>query len=192
MMESLQDKRILLHACCGPCSLGALPELISDGAAVSLYFYNPCIIPVEFEKRLEAIAFVAEHYGVPLIVPPHDYSAYLKYASEFAACKEGGARCNLCIADRLKASAEYAAVHGFDMYTTTLTVSPLKNSKLIFELGQKFAVSTVPFLSRDFKKRDGYLNSCRRSREFSIYRQNFCGCEFSVRQSSGVKEGGVQ
>ncbi len=176
----LQDKKILLHACCGPCSLGAIEPLISDGAMLTLFFYNPCIMDGEYEKRLAAIEFVAKRYGLELVVPPHDYSEYLGYASERGGDPEGGARCSLCFSDRLRASAEYAARGGFDMFTTTLTVSPHKDAKRIFAIGDKLADEFgVPFLARDFKKRDGFLRSTRLSRELGIYRQNFCGCEFS-------------
>ena len=175
----IKSKKLLLHACCGPCSLGAIEPLLSDGAAVSLFFYNPCIVDGEFERRLDAMRFVAEHYGLPLIVPTHDYSQYLSYAAEHAAAREGGERCALCMDDRLLVSARYAAEHGFDMYSTTLTVSPHKNSKLIFSLAERNA-DGAPFLARDFKKRDGFLRSTRLTRELGIYRQSFCGCEFSA------------
>lgn len=178
--DDIQGKKILLHACCGPCSLGALDPLLSDGALVTLYFYNPCIIDGEFEKRLAAIELVARHYGVPLVAPEHDYSAYLGYAAERAGDAEGGTRCSLCFSDRLKASAKYAADNGFDAFSTTLTVSPHKDAKRIFEIADRLSdAEGVPFLARDFKKRDGFLRSTRLSRELGIYRQNFCGCEFS-------------
>lgn len=177
--SDIKNKKILLHACCGPCSLGAIAPLLNDGAQIALFFYNPCIIDGEFERRLDALRTVAEHYGLPVIVPPHDRSAYCAYASERASEKEGGERCALCMADRLRASATYAVEHGFDAYTTTLTVSPHKNSKLIFALAQNIA-DGAPFLARDFKKRDGFLLSCRLARELDIYRQKFCGCEYSA------------
>lgn len=175
----IKSKRILLHACCGPCSLGAIEPLLSDGANITLFFYNPCIVDGEFERRLDALKFVADHYDLPLIVPPHDYEYYNAYAKPHAEDKEGGARCELCMDDRLKYSAIYAGEHGFDAYSTTLTVSPHKNSKLIFSLADKYDFG-APFLARDFKKRDGFLRSTRLSRELGIYRQNFCGCEYSA------------
>ena len=185
----IKSKKLLLHACCGPCSLGAIEPLLSDGAAVSLFFYNPCIVDGEFERRLDAMRFVAEHYDLPLIVPTHDYSQYLSYAAEHAAAREGGVRCALCMDDRLLVSARYAAEHGFDMYSTTLTVSPHKNSKLIFSLAERNA-DGAPFLVRDFKKRDGFLRSTRLTRELGIYRQSFCGCEFSAIDVGASAAGG--
>ncbi len=177
----IADKKILLHACCGPCSLGAIEPLLSDGCSITLFFYNPCIVDGEYERRLEALSVVAAHYSLPLIVPPHDYSAYLKYAMPYASCREGGDRCGLCFSDRLRAAAEYCASHGFDMFSTTLTVSPHKDAKRIFSIADKLADEYgAPFLARDFKKRDGFLRSTQLSRELGIYRQKFCGCEFSM------------
>lgn len=177
----ISGKKILLHACCGPCSLGAIEPLISDGGLITLFYYNPCIVDGEFERRLEALSAVASHYSLPLVVPPHDYSAYLSYASHYASLPEGGERCGLCFTDRLRGAAEYCANNGFDMFTTTLTVSPHKDAKRIFEIADSLAYEYgALFLPRDFKKRDGYLRSTRLSRELGIYRQNFCGCEFSV------------
>lgn len=185
-MDEVKDKKILLHACCGPCSLGAIEPLLNDGASITLFFYNPCIMDGEFEKRLDALNTVANYYNLPLVVPPHDYSYFASYAQDYAAAQEGGARCSLCMDDRLKASAIYAGEHGFDYYTTTLTVSPHKNSKLIFSLAQGIKTG-APFLPRDFKKRDGFLLSTRRAKELGIYRQNFCGCEYSF--ASARREG---
>lgn len=188
----IKGKKILLHACCGPCSLGAIDPLLADGADITLYFYDPCIIDGEFELRREAMETVAEHYGLPLIVPTHDRTDYVKYAAPYAAEREGGKRCSLCFFDRLAKSAEYAAAHGFDAYSTTLTVSPHKDAKLIFSIAQNID-SGVPFLPRDFKKRDGFLRSTRLSRELGIYRQKFCGCEFSLAeaQTQSAETGGA-
>ena len=91
----IKNKKILLHACCGPCSLGAIEPLLSDGARITLFFYNPCIIDGEFDLRLAALNVVAAHYGLEVIVPSHDYSFYKSYAEPFAAAREGGERCSL-------------------------------------------------------------------------------------------------
>lgn len=183
--DAIADKNILLHVCCGPCSLGAIEPLLGDGARIVLYYYNPCIIDGEFERRLDALRTVAEHYALPLVVPPHDYSAYLSYAAPHASEREGGERCGLCFADRLGASAEYAFANGFDAFTTTLTVSPHKDSRRIFSIADEISDRIgVPFLPRDFKKRDGFKLSCRLAAELGIYRQRFCGCEFSLPEIS--------
>lgn len=179
--DGIENKKILLHACCGPCSLGAIEPLLTDGADITLFFYNPCIIDGEFEKRLDALRTVAEYYGLPVIVPPHDHASYLGYAAPHASDKEGGGRCSYCFGDRIKTTGEYAAAHGFDIFTTTLTVSPHKDASRIFGIGGMAAQACgVPFLARDFKKRDGFLRSTRLSKELGIYRQKFCGCEYSL------------
>lgn len=178
--ENIANKRILLHACCGPCSLGAIAPLLDDGADLTLFFYNPCIVDGEFERRFDALRTVAEYYNLSVVVPEHDYNSYRAYAQTHSRDREGGTRCGLCFDDRLRATAEYAKKNGFDMFTTTLTVSPHKNAKLIFEKGESFANEFGTFfLARDFKKKDGFLRSCRLSNELGIYRQKFCGCEFS-------------
>lgn len=191
--DSVLNKNILLHACCGPCSLGAIEPLIGDGAHITLFYYNPCIIDGEYERRLEALNTVAEHYGLPLIAPTHDYAAFKGYAQANAAAPEGGARCSDCMADRLKASARFARENGFDAYTTTLTVSPHKNSRLIFALAEGIT-DGAPFVPRDFKKKDGFLLSTRKSVELGIYRQKFCGCEYSfgAAQNMSAASGGVR
>lgn len=187
--DDINGKNILLHACCGPCSLGAAPQLVADGARVTLFYYNPCIIDGEYEKRLAALQTVARRYSLDIISPPHDYSAYRKYAEPYAFEKEGGARCSLCFSDRLRAAAAYASEWGFDAFSTTLTVSPHKNSKLIFSIADRIADGVgVPFLARDFKKKDGFKMSCSLSRELNIYRQGFCGCEYSC-ASAGIDYG---
>lgn len=180
--SSLANKKILLHACCGPCALGAIAPLLEENAAVTLFYYNPGIIDGEFEKRLEALSAVAAHYSLELIVPPHDYGGFLSFAAPRELDPEGGERCSLCMGERLEFSARYALDNGFDAYTTTLTVSPHKNSKLIFKLAGDLAAAGIgaPFIARDFKKRDGFKRSCELSRELGIYRQGFCGCEFSA------------
>ena len=179
----IKDKKILLHACCGPCSLGAIAPLLDEGASIELFFYNPSIIDGEFEKRLDALETVAKHYGLNVITPEQEHSHFSAFAAPLANEREGGERCALCMDDRLRVSAEYALLHGFDAYTTTLTVSPHKNSKLIFSLADRIS-GCAPFLARDFKKRDGFLRSCNLAREMDIYRQNFCGCEYSNAHSS--------
>ncbi len=176
--DGIRNSNILLHACCGPCSLGAIEPLLEDGAHITLFFYNPCIVCGEFERRLSALETVAAHYGLKVINPPHGHAAFSAYASSRADDPEGGTRCSMCMDDRLRVTADTAADLGYDAYTTTLTVSPHKNSKLIFSLAENYG-GGAPFLARDFKKRDGFLRSTRLARELGIYRQNFCGCEYS-------------
>lgn len=185
--NDIEGKRILLHACCGPCALGAIEPLLEEGADITLFYYNPCIIDGEFEKRYEALQTVAENYKLPVVALKHDYGVYKNTVGFRGDEKEGGARCALCIGERLKTSAIYARDNGFDAYSTTLTVSPHKDSKRIFALAEAFFEGGIgaPFLKRDFKKRDGFLRSCRLSEKLGIYRQRFCGCEYSA-VSAGI------
>ncbi|MCH5162303.1 MAG: epoxyqueuosine reductase QueH [Clostridiales bacterium] len=177
----IQGKKILLHACCGPCSLGAIEPLMRDGALITLYYYNPSIFDGEFEKRLIALDTVAKHYDLPLVVSRDGRDGFLRFADSYAEEREGGERCRLCMDDRLDKSAQYAKAHGFDAFSTTLTVSPHKNSKLIFSLADTVSDKYgIQFLARDFKKNDGFKKSCDLSRTLGIYRQGFCGCEYSL------------
>lgn len=178
--------------------MGAIDPLLERGGLVMLFYYNPCIIDGEFDKRLDALKTVADHYSLELVVPAHDRTEFNTYAAPHASEREGGERCALCMGDRLRASAEYAKAHGYDMFTTTLTVSPHKNSKLIFSIADGISDEYgVPFLPQDFKKRDGFMLSCRLSAELGIYRQSFCGCEYSYRPetqgpASAVRGGEVK
>lgn len=172
-------EKLLLHCCCAPCSLGALPRLVGE-YAITLFYYNPCIISGEYEKRLDALRIVAAHYDLPLIAANSDRARYLASVTGHDKDVEGGARCGICIDGRIGEAAKYAAENCFNVFTTTLSVSPKKNYAFISECGNKHAEKRgVRFLDTDFKKKDGFLTSVRLSKELGIYRQNFCGCEFS-------------
>lgn len=179
MLYNRRMEKLLLHCCCAPCSLGALPRLVND-YAVTLYYCNPCIIEGEYEKRLSALKTVAEVYGVPLIDEPHDYAGYLDLVKGHELDRECGARCEICIGSRIERAAFFAAERGFDAFTTTLSVSPKKNYSFIKDCGSRAGKANgIKFLDVDFKKKDGFLLSVKLCRELGIYRQNFCGCEFS-------------
>ncbi len=175
---------LLLHSCCAPCSSSVLERLTADFDVTVLY-YNPNIYPAEeFEKRL------AEQKKLLTQMPAGVSFLESEYAPEefFAAVRgleqepEGGARCAVCFRQRLERCAELAAKHGFDFFTTTLTVSPLKDAELLNRIGQDAAEKYgTRFFPSDFKKRDGYLRSLRLSEEYGLYRQNYCGCIFSHR-----------
>jgi predicted adenine nucleotide alpha hydrolase (AANH) superfamily ATPase len=150
---------------------------------VTCLFYNPCIEPEsEYTKRLEAFKHVCEKLGVKYIVGDYDNREFRKLTAGHEQQPEGGSRCIICYKQRLQKSAEYAATHGFDAFTTTLTISPHKNSKIIFDIGSSVKGS-VEFIELDFKKNDGFKHSVDMSKEFGIYRQNYCGCEFSRNKS---------
>lgn len=178
--ENSQKPRLLLHACCGPCASSVL-EYLTPLFDVTVYFYNPNILPKEeFIKRENALKDVIAHFdGVKLIIPEQDESEYISYVKGHKNDREGGARCSLCFTLRLEKTAEFLKSHSdeFDFFATTLTVSPHKNAPLINQIGNDVANKIgVKYLSSDFKKRDGYLRSTVLCREWGIYRQVYCGC----------------
>jgi len=182
--DGLIKPRLLLHACCAPCSAGALWRL-EDKFDVTLFFYNPNIMPsAEYERRLDAFKPLLAHFsGVKLIVPEQNAEEFLAKVKGMESLPEGGERCSICFDMRLRKAAEYAAQKQdeFDYFATTLTVGPAKNAKKINEIGAKIAEKLgIKYLSSDFKKKDGYLHSIKLSAELGIYRQHYCGCGFSI------------
>lgn len=177
--------RLLLHVCCAPCSSAVLTELAGD-FEVTVYFDNPNMdSQAEYDKRAAEAQRLVNEFTLPIEVVAADWdpASYDAAVNGVENAPEGGARCARCFALRLDRSAAYAKAQGFDWYTTTLTVSPRKDADLLNRLGQKAAREHgIPFLPSDFKKRDGYLNSIRRSQEHHLYRQDYCGCVYSKRE----------
>ncbi len=179
---------LLLHSCCGPCSTYVL-EYLTKYFEVTVYYYNPNIYPqAEYEKRLgEQKRVIAEmKFENPVSLLPAEYEPELFYnaAKGLEDAPEGGGRCEKCFLLRLEDTAEKAAALGFRYFTTTLSVSPHKNSALLNEIGRSLGEKHgVSYLFADFKKREGYKRSLVLSAELDLYRQNYCGCEFSLRES---------
>lgn len=180
---------LLLHACCAPCSSYCL-EYLAENFDITVLYYNPNLYPEsEYEKRAgEAERLVREMnakfgYGIKICVLPFDSAEFYEKVRGFEHCREGGERCKKCFELRLEKTAEYARLGSFDYFTTTLTISPLKNAALLNEVGQaageKYGVTHLP---SDFKKKGGYQRSIVLSREYGLYRQNYCGCVFSKRE----------
>lgn len=185
IIESLGDKRprLLLHSCCGPCSSYVI-EYLSKHFDITVYYYNPNIFPrEEYEKRLaEQIKLVDRLGGAVMCEAEYDPDRFYEVARGLEAEREGGARCAECFRLRLDKTAEMAKEGGFDYFCTTLTVSPHKNAPLINEISEQAAERYgVAALPADFKKREGYKRSIELSKEFDLYRQDYCGCEFSIR-----------
>ena len=181
---------LLLHSCCGPCSSYVLSYLYR-WFDITVLYYNPNIYPEEeYEHRLAEQsrlidAMNHENAGGPqteLMVLPYEHGEFLEAAKGFEAEPEGGLRCERCFEFRLKKTAELAVEGGFEYFGTTLTVSPHKNAMLINKIGQEIDSSSVYWLPSDFKKKDGYKQSIELSKKYGLYRQNYCGCEFSARQ----------
>lgn len=177
-------KRLLLHACCAPCSSACL-EKLKDYFDITVFFYNPNIEDVEYFKRKAELArFIAETGWANMVDCDHDTSAYYSAVKGLEDCPEGGKRCAECFRLRLERTAREAKKGNYDYFTTTLTISPLKNAQLINAIGQEVAAAEgATWLPSDFKKREGYLRSCTLSKEHNLYRQNYCGCIFSLRDA---------
>ena len=178
-----RKKRILLHACCAPCASGTIDRLKNDGYEVTLFFYDPNILPVsEYKRRLNEARKLSEIYKISFIEGEYKNLLWDKLTERFKNEPELGKRCTICYQMRLAETAQRAKELGFDYFTTTLTISPHKDSERIKNLGgsigKRFGVN---FLYYDFKKKDGFLKSVQNSREYGFYRQDFCGCIYSRR-----------
>ena len=168
--------KVLLHSCCGPCASACVPRLKELGHEVVMFYANSNIdTEAEFEKRRAAAEVLAKAEGVEMVDAPYDHEEWLKeVAAGYEDEPEKGARCARCFRFNLAKTAAYARAHGFDAFTTSLTVSPHKVSEMVF------ASSDDPkFLKENFKKREGFKCSLRRAAELGLYRQSYCGCEFS-------------
>ncbi len=171
---------LLMHACCAPCSSACL-ERVKEFFDVTVYYYNPNIDSAEeYNKRSAEQERLCKAFGVKFIAESYVPEEFYAVARSYEDAPEGGARCARCFYLRLKKTAEKAMAQGFDYFTTTLTLSPLKNAALLNEIGERAAAETgVKWLPSDFKKRGGYLRSIELSNEYGLYRQNYCGCVFS-------------
>ena len=175
--------RLLLHACCAPCSSASLEYLVQY-FDITLFFYNPNISSAEeFGKRLNELKRFTEECpfakGIKIISPEYNHREFLDAAAGLESAKEGGERCEKCFRLRLNKTARQAEKSGFEYFATTLTISPLKNAEKINLCGEGAVVGNVIYLPTDLKKRERYKRSIELSREYGLYRQSFCGCEFS-------------
>lgn len=173
---------LLLHSCCGPCSSAVL-ERLRDHFLVTVLYYNPNIEPEEeyLLRRSEQERLLSLLGGDVKWFPcEYDHDAFAAFAPAMAEEPEGGKRCLACFALRLNKTAEYAKANGFEYFTTTLSVSPHKNADSVNRAGEEAARRFgIKYLYADFKKKNGYLRSLQLSAEFSLYRQNYCGCLYS-------------
>lgn len=176
--------RLLLHACCAPCSSYVL-EYLSDYFQVTVFYYNPNISPEgEYEKRVNEEKMLIQKlpvkYPVKFKVGVYEPDRFYGMAKGLEEVPEGGSRCFKCYELRLRESAKEAAEGDYDYFTTTLSISPLKNAEKLNEigcaLGEEMGVSYLP---SDFKKKNGYKRSIELSNQYGLYRQNYCGCIFS-------------
>ena len=194
VLQSLAGRRprLLLHACCGPCSSAVLEQL-SQYFEITILYYNPNIWPAEEyhrrEEELERFVAQAHPLGVTVVEDRYDPQEFYDAARGLEDEPERGQRCTACYRLRMRRAAQYAAENGFDWFTTTLSISPHKDAVRINQIGQELAVEFgVPHLPSDFKKKNGYLRSLQLSAEYGLYRQDYCGCVFSARPR-GQEEG---
>ncbi len=190
---SLTSRRkpfLLLHICCGPCSTHVF-DLLTDTYHLIGFFYNPNLYPKrEYFRRLEAAARVARQHRTALWVPPFAQEAWLDRVRGLEEEREGGGRCEICIRHRLEVTAWVAKAASLAVFATTLTIGPRKNSRTINKTGSDLSRQHgISFLEADFKKKDGFLKSVQKSKELGLYRQDYCGCCFSMggRKDSGTR-----
>ena len=201
--------RLLLHSCCAPCSSHCM-EYLREYFDLTVYYYNPNItedaeyryrlseekrLIAEYNRQVEEGDFAGMHSGpgarkIQILEAPYDPGNWALAVRGLEDCPEGGDRCRVCFEMRLRMAARAAAEGKFDYFTTTLTISPMKNAALLNEIGmalsREYGVSWLP---SDFKKRDGYKRSIELSRQFGLYRQDYCGCGYSKAERERAAKG---
>jgi len=183
-LKNIDGETLLLHSCCAPCSSYVI-DLLSNYFKITVYYYNPNISPYdEYKKRVEEqIRFINElntKYKVDFIEGDYEHEGFLSVTEGLENELEGGKRCFVCYNQRLEKTALMARENNFDYFCTTLTVSPYKNSQKLNEIGKSLEEKYgVKYLLSDFKKNDGYKKSIELSKEYNLYRQDYCGCKFS-------------
>ena len=192
LQEERKVPRLLLHSCCAPCSSYVL-EYLSNYFEITVFYYNPNIFPEnEYTKRIleqqMLIADMKTKHPVSFIAGSYDRERFFAMAAGLEHLKEGGERCFKCYELRLEEAARVAKEGEFDYFTTTLSISPMKNADKLneigIEVGSKYGVS---YLQSDFKKKNGYKRSIELSNEYGLYRQDYCGCEYSFRDRQKEK-----
>lgn len=182
---------LVLHVCCAPCATEALQSL-QERYRLTLFFSNSNIDPPEeYARRLEAARILARQWSLPLIEDSYDHEAWRRYVRGLEDEPERGIRCAVCFEFNLMRTACYQATHGLDGFTTTLCASPHKNASLIAMIGRRLG----PFVAVDFKKQreEGFQRRGDRSRRYGLYRQTYCGCEFSLtsRRRTNLRDEGL-
>ena len=203
-LSAVDNPKVLIQACCAPCSSYCLLTL-RDVASLGVYYYNPNItLADEYEYRFAEIKRLVGIYNdnpdrvlpeecrqvniinsyvnknIDIIDAPYEPELFMEKTKGYENCQERGERCSVCFDLRLRKTAGEALALGYDFFATTLTLSPLKNADVINSIGEKISKEVgVKYLPTDFKKKNGYKTSIELSKEFDLYRQNYCGCIFS-------------
>ncbi len=177
------SKKILLHACCAICSGYPISLLQDMGYSVIVYFYNPNIFPQEeYQKRLEAQKQLCSHFGCELIEGKYEPDRYYNFVQGLEQEPEKGKRCDKCFELRLSEAAKKAKTLGIKEFTTSMVISPHKNYEKLTAIGEKIAQQeNLIYLSTNFRKHDGFLKTNQISKSLNLYRQNYCGCKFAMR-----------
>jgi len=185
--EKNEVPTLLLHSCCAPCSSYVI-EYLSRYFSITVFYYNPNIYPDEeyYHRVKEQQAFIEAFptvHPVSFIEGDFEKDRFYECAKGLEAEPETGARCTKCFELRLGETAKLASERGFDFFATTLTISPMKNAPLLNEIGERLSIEYgVKWLYSDFKKKEGYKRSTEISRQYNMYRQDYCGCVYSLRE----------
>lgn len=178
----MYSEKLLLHICCAPDAVYIAPRLTRN-YDVSMYFYNPNIYSErEYDARLNELVFVSEKFKIPLLVGEYNPKLWLKYVNIYGSEPEGGKRCTMCFRYRLTKTAQLTVKLGFRNFCSVLSVSPHKNAEVLNELGEEISEKyNINWLHSDFKKKNGFLYSLKIGNYLNLYRQNYCGCIFSLK-----------
>ena len=181
--------RLLLHSCCAPCSSSVIKRL-AGSFQLTVFYYNPNIdTQEEYFIRADEQSRLIQYYNEMKLFPyrieyqlqKYHHEQFIDIAADYTSCPEGGERCFRCYRLRLAETAKAAAAQNFHFFCSTLSLSPLKSAAEINEIGMELSTERCRWLPSEFKKKNGYLDSIRLSREFGLYRQDYCGCEYSRR-----------
>ncbi len=193
LVEQAQVPRLLLHSCCAPCSSYVL-EYLSQYFYITVFYYNPNIYPEEeyhmrAKEQQRFIECFQSKYPISFCEGRFDPKEFYDTVKGLEHIQEGGERCFACYELRLREAGQYAKKEGFDFFTTTLSISPMKNAQKLNEIGGKVSEELgIPYLFSDFKKKNGYKRSCEISAEYGMYRQDYCGCVFSYKERQEQKQ----
>lgn len=193
LLESIKNNsikpKLLLHACCGPCSSYTI-EYLSNYFNITIYYYNPNIYPeVEYIRRKEELKKFIKQFNnkINVIEELYNPEEYYKSIKGLEKLGERSERCYKCYELRLEKSAKYAKENNYDYFTTTLSISPYKNAEWINEIGEKLQDKyDIKYLFADFKKKNGYKRSLELSKEYKLYRQDYCGCVYSKQEREAI------
>ena len=175
----MKENRVLLHICCGICALASIQQLKNKGYEVGGFFYNPNIYPKEeYQKRKQVAKEIGRITQIEIIEGDYKPDLWMDVCGDLSNEPEGKKRCELCYRLRLKETSRACQENNFDYFTTTLTISPHKQSNIISEIGVE--VGKERYLICDFKKKDGFKKTIELANEYNLYRQNYCGCIYSI------------